>query len=62
LFKPVFTDLEFTKRNKIKIEDIIILFVSDECSEKFNNTTKGICSSGHLQNLIIKTLDAEAIS
>lgn len=62
LFMSIFTHLKFSKCNKVKIEDIIILFELYQCSEKFNDTTKRVGSSCKIQDFIIKTLDAEAIS
>ena len=62
LFKFIFTDLKLTKSDKVEIENIIILFVFDECSQKLNDSSKRIGSSGDFQHIIIKTLDTKTIS
>ena len=62
LFKSILTDLEFSECYKIKIEDVIVLFEFDKRPQKFNNTSKCICSSGDFQYFVIKTLNTETIS
>jgi len=62
LLKSVFADLKFTKCDKVKIENIVVLLELDERSKKFHNTSKRVSSSGDFQNLVIKTLDTKTIS
>jgi hypothetical protein len=59
LFISQLADLEFTEGDKIKIEDRMFFFVLYELSEKFCYLRKIVCSSGHLQYFIIKTLDTK---
>lgn len=62
LFESVLADLEFTKRNEVKIEDVVIFLKLDQFSQKSDDACKIVCSSGDFQDFVIKTLDPETIS
>ena len=45
LFVAILADLEFAERNKIEIEDIVILFVHNKWSEELYQRAERISSS-----------------